>query len=95
MSKDEDKIKHSKRLHNAWTAIKKQLRIAKSHGLTKPIEEPHRLAKHHAMDCGIPHCTMCSNPRHNETVKGKDKLTAQEKRLFQDIDQPHHGLHDE
>ena len=40
MSKDEDKIKHSKRLHKAWTAIKKQLRIAKSHGLTKPIEEP-------------------------------------------------------
>ena len=25
----------------------------------------------------------------------KDKLTAQEKRLFQDIDKPHHGLHDE
>jgi len=95
MSKDEDKIKHSKRLHKAWTAIKKQLRIAKSHGLTKPIEEPHRLAKHHAMDCGIPHCPMCSNPRHNETAKGKDKLTAQEKRLFQDIDRPHHGLHDE
>ena len=95
MSKDEDKIKHSKRLHKAWTAIKKQLRIAKSHGLTKPIEEPHRLSKHHAMDCGVPHCPMCSNPRHNETVKGKDKLTAQEKRLFQDIDKPHHGLHDE
>ena len=68
MSKDEDKIKHSKRLHKAWTAIKKQLRIAKSHGLTKPIEEPHRFAKHHAMDCGVPHCPMCSNPRHNETV---------------------------
>jgi hypothetical protein len=95
MSKDEDKIKHSKRLHKAWTAIKKQLRIAKSHGLTKPIEEPHRFAKHHAMDCGVPHCPVCSNPRHNETVKGKDKLTAQEKRLFQDIDKPHHGLHDE
>ena len=95
MSKDEDKIKHSKRLYKAWTAIKKQLRIAKSHGLTKPIEEPHRLAKHHAMDCGVPHCPMCSNPRHNETVKGKDKLTTQEKRLFQDIDKPHHGLHDE
>ena len=93
MSKDEDNIKHSKRLHKAWTAIKKQLRIAKSHGLTKPIEEPHRLAKHHAMDCGVPQCPMCSSPRYNKTTK--DKLTVQEKRLFQDIDKPHHGLTDE
>ena len=28
MSKDEDQVKHSKRLHRAWTAIKKQLKIA-------------------------------------------------------------------
>lgn len=91
MSNDEDKIKHSRRLHKAWTAIKKQLKIAKSHGLT--ITEPHRLAKHHAMDCGVPQCPMCSSPRHNKTAK--DKLTVQEKRLFQDIDKPQHGLTDE
>lgn len=78
MSKEEDKIKHGTRIQRAWTAIKKQLRIAKAHG--KPIEEPHRLAKHHAMDCGVPGCGLCSNPRHNKTVKGKDKLTAQERR---------------
>lgn len=78
MSKDEDKIKHSSRLHRAWTAIKKQLRIAKAYG--KPIEEPHRLAKHHLMDCGTPHCTLCGNPRKSKATKGKDKLTAQEKR---------------
>jgi hypothetical protein len=95
MSKDEDKIKHSTRLHRAWTTIKRQLKIAKSIGNTKYINEPHRLAKHHAADCGQPGCVFCANPRHNESVKGKDKLTAQEKRLFQDIDKPHHGLHDE
>lgn len=78
MSKDEDKAKHSTRLHRAWTAIKRQLRIAKAHG--KPVEEPHRLAKHHAMDCGQPHCTLCGNPRNSKATKGKDKLTAQEKR---------------
>jgi hypothetical protein len=96
MSKDEDKIKHSTRLHKAWVAVKKQLKIAKSAGVQqKYINEPHRLAKNHALDCGQPGCIICSNPRHNESVKGKDKLTAQEKRLLQDIDKPHHGLHDE
>jgi hypothetical protein len=79
MSKEEDRLKHSKRLHRVWTAIKRQLKIAKSHGMTnKVIEEPHRLAKHHAMDCGVPNCPMCSNPRHNKATK--DHLTIQEKR---------------
>lgn len=82
MSKDQDKFKHSKRLHKDHAAIEKQLRIAKSHGMAnKIVEEPHRLAKHHAMDCGVPNCPMCSNPRHNKTVK--DHLTIQEKRNLQ------------
>jgi hypothetical protein len=82
MSKDQDKFKHSKRLHKDQAAIEKQLKIAKSHGIAnKVVEEPHRLAKHHAMDCGVPNCPMCSNPRHNKTVK--DHLTIQEKRNLQ------------
>ena len=82
MSKDQDKFKHSKRLHKDHVAIEKQLRIAKSHGIAnKVVEEPHRLAKHHAMDCGVPNCPMCANPRHNKTVK--DHLTIQEKRNLQ------------
>ncbi len=85
MSKEEDKFKHSKRLLKDETAIAKQVKIAKEHGLTekdKTIKEPHRLAKHHAMDCGNPDCYLCGNPRKTH----KDKLTAQEKRLFQDLD---------
>jgi len=78
MSNEQDKLKHGTRLHRAWNAIKKQLRIAKAHG--NPTDQPHRYAKHHAMDCGQPHCTMCGNPRHNKANKGKDKLTTQEKR---------------
>ena len=78
MSKEEDKFKHSKRLLKDENAIAKQIKIARRYG--KPVEEPHRLAKHHAMDCGQPHCTLCGNPRYNKTTKGKDKLTTQEKR---------------
>ncbi len=64
MSNESDKIKHSRRLHQEEAAIKKQVKIAKTNGLTnKDIKEPHRLAKHHAMNCGDPKCMMCSNPR--------------------------------
>ena len=80
MSNEQDKAKRGKRLQRAWATIKRQLKIAKAHGVTKAVAEPHRLAKHHAMDCGQPQCTVCGNPRHNNSVKGKDKLTVQEKR---------------
>lgn len=80
MSNEQDKAKHGNRIQRAWRAIKRQLKIAKAHGMVKHIAEPHRLAKHHAMDCGQPHCTLCGNPRKSKATKGKDKLTAQEKR---------------
>ena len=54
MSKEDDKIQHSKRIHDTETKVKKQVKIAKAHGLTekdKAVKEPHRLAKRHAMDC--------------------------------------------
>lgn len=86
MSKEEDKFKHSKRLLKDENAIKKQVKIAKEHRVSEynpgePVQ-PHRYAKHHAMDCGNPECYMCGNPRKTH----KDKLTAQEKRLFQDLE---------
>jgi len=61
MSKDEDKIKHSKRLLKDTNAINKQIKIAKAHGL--PVENAHGFAKHHVMDCGQPGCVVCGNRR--------------------------------
>ena len=61
MSKDEDKIKHSKRLLKDENAIKKQVKIAKSHVM--PVENTHGFAKHHVMDCGQPGCIVCGNRR--------------------------------
>ena len=85
MANELAKFLNSQRRHRDELAVKKQVKIAKAHGLTtkdKVVKEPHRLAKHHAMDCGIPQCPLCSNPRRSH----KDKLTAQEKRLFQDVE---------
>ena len=86
MSNELAKFLNSQRRHRDEVAVNKQVKIAKAHGLTnnnKAVKEPHRLVKHHAMDCGNPECFLCGNPRKTH----KDKLTSQEKRLFQNIDQ--------
>ena len=81
MSTEQDKFNHSKRLLKDENAIKKQTKIAKAAGMK--VDEPHKFAKHHAMDCGNPDCFLCGNPPKTH----KDKLTQQEKRLFQDLEQ--------
>jgi len=85
MSTEADKFNHSKRLQQSENAVKKQLKIAKQHNSfsdeNKVIKEPHRLEKHHAMDCGRPGCILCGNPR-----KTWKELTAQEKRMFQETE---------
>lgn len=86
MSNEQAKIKNSSRRYKDELAIKKQSKIAKQHHVngydSKVEKEPHRFNKHHAMDCGNPECYICGNPRKTH----KDKLTLQEKRLFQDLD---------
>ena len=84
MANEQAKFLNSSRRHKTDVAIARQVKIAKSHGTfnQQNIKQKHRLAKHHAMDCGNPHCYLCGNPRKTH----KDKLTQQEKRLFQDLD---------
>jgi len=85
MSNELAKFINSRRRHKTDVAIARQINIARQHGLgfsDKHIKEPHRHAKHHAMDCGQPGCMLCGNPRKTH----KDRLTAQEKRLFQDVE---------
>lgn len=85
MANELAKYLNSKRRYKDEVAVQKQVKIAKAHGLgfhDKAIKEPHRLVKHHAMDCGNPDCYLCGNPRKTH----KDKLTTQEKRLFQDVE---------
>jgi hypothetical protein len=87
MSNEESKIKNSRRRQTDENAIKKQTKIARHHKLTEyeqeEIKQPHRFNKHHAMDCGNTECYLCGNPRKTH----KDKLTVQEKRFLQDLDQ--------
>jgi len=83
MANELAKYLNSRRRLKDENAIKKQTKIAKSNGASKKVlDQPHRLVKHHAMDCGNPKCPLCGNPRKTH----KNKLTQQEKSLFQDLD---------
>jgi hypothetical protein len=66
----DDRTKKAKRLQRTSNAIKKQLRIAKAFGMTHILKQPHRLAKHHALDCGNPECLVC----HSDKVFNKPSL---------------------
>lgn len=76
MSHEEDKLRHSARRHKTQNIINKQLKIAKAFQI--PVDEPHKLAKHHALDCGNPGCVVCSSPR-----KLTGERTIQERRFYQ------------
>jgi hypothetical protein len=78
MSNELAKYLNSRRRLRDEAAIKKQERIAKSHGVTTGPK--HRLAKTHATTCGDSNCVMCGNPR-----KFFKEPTVQEKRLFQEV----------
>ena len=78
MSTEQDKFKNSKRRLKDENAVKKQTKIAKEFGV--PVKEPHKFAKHHAMDCGNPKCLICSR----EKVFGEP--TIQQKRFDQNIE---------
>ena len=78
MSAEQDKIKKNKRIQKDENAVKKQIKIAKTFGV--PVTEPHKFAKHHALDCGNPKCLLCSG----EKVLGVKSI--KERRLEQDLD---------
>lgn len=72
------KVKHSKRILQKEKYVKKQVKIAKSHGFPVKSGQEHRLAKHSATTCGDSNCVMCGNPR-----KFFKEPTIQEKRFDQ------------
>ena len=81
MSNELARFVNSRRRHKTDVAVARQVKIARAHN-SSAVKQPHRLAKRHAMDCGNPRCFLCGNPRNTH----KDRLTQQEKRLFQDVE---------
>ena len=81
MSNEQARFINSRRRHKNDVAVARQVKIARAAGT--PVDAAHRFVKRHALDCGRPQCFLCGNPRKTH----KDRLTQQEKRLFQDLEQ--------
>jgi hypothetical protein len=88
MSSEEDKLKHSKRLHKEDASIKRQIKLAKEYGI--PVKEPHKLHKMRLLNCGNPNCVMCMNPRKSfgEKTMQERKFEQMEKHYDTTIEQP-------
>jgi hypothetical protein len=82
MSNEDHKLKHSERMYQKETKIKKQVKIAKEHGIE--VKEPHKFAKHNALNCGIPNCIMCGNPRKVWGEKTMQERKFEQKELNDD-----------
>jgi predicted alpha/beta superfamily hydrolase len=82
MSKEEDRYKHSTRMHRDKAATRRQVRIAKQNlHDTSAIQEPHRYNKHHAMNCGNPNCLLCMNPRKSFGEKTLQEMSFEQPKL--------------
>lgn len=79
MEDDSVELKRARRRRHTQNAINKQKRIAKTSMWNHShADQPHRWAKHHALDCGQSRCVVCGNPR-----KIWKQRTLQEKRALQ------------
>jgi hypothetical protein len=74
MSRDEDRVKHSRRIHQKDSVVKNKMKIAKAYGWKHILAQPHKYLKCSISSCGNPNCVFCMNPR-----KAFDEKTLQEK----------------
>lgn len=74
MSDEITKESHSKRILQKRNYVRKQTKIAKAYGIPVKLGEEHRFQDHAVVNCGIPNCVLCANPRKlwkEKTVKEK------------------------
>lgn len=75
-------LKRARRRRLTTNAINRQKRIAKqAWNAEHLLKQPHRFAKHHALNCRIPRCVMCGNPRRvwkQKTLQEKKFIDGQD-----------------
>ena len=76
MSKDEDKVKHSKRIHQKDSVVKNKMKVAKAYGWKHVLAQPHKYLKCSLFSCGNSNCIFCMNPR-----KAFKEKTMQERKF--------------
>jgi hypothetical protein len=80
MSKDADKVKHSKRIYQKDSVVKNKMKIAKAYGWKHVLAQPHKYLKCSLFSCGNSNCIFCMNPR-----KSFKEKTMQERKFEKQI----------
>lgn len=84
---DPSKLKRGDRIQRTKNHINKQLKIVKTNGVgSKYLKQPHRLAKHSAMDCGRSECNVCGNPRKIFEAKTIQELKFEQTEKWDDYE---------
>jgi hypothetical protein len=95
MSKEEDKVTHSERLHQKAVKIKRQIQLAKNYGYHKLssamhnwrfLTQPHRNHKKNIFNCGDPKCYMCMNPRRADGEETIQERKHKQEKFYKDVD---------
>ena len=75
------------RRNNNKRIIKKRIKIIKilSPDYKKVIEQPHRMAKKHPLDCGNSKCAMCHMDKLNKDPKISDLKKINKEEVSNDI----------
>ena len=76
MSDEQEKNKHSRRIHQKDSVVKNKMKIAKAYGWKHILAQPHKYLKCSISSCGNPNCVFCMNPR-----RAFNEKTMQEKRF--------------
>jgi hypothetical protein len=86
MSEDEKEYA-SRRRQQTQNKIDRQLEIARFRGYLgqKRLDQPHRLAKLKAADCGNPKCVMCMNPRKAWGDKTQQELSFEQTEKWDEL----------
>lgn len=63
MPDEQQKFKHSERIHQKETKLEKKIRLAKEYHQEHVLKNPHKYHKTSLFNCGNPKCVMCMNPR--------------------------------
>ena len=79
MSNDQDKVKHSRRIHQKESVLKNKMKIAKAYGWKHILAQPHKYLKCSIFRCSNPNCIFCMNPRQafNEKTMQERRADAQ------------------
>jgi hypothetical protein len=85
LSSEQQKLKHSERLHQKETKLENKMKLAKEYHHEHALKNPHKYHKASLFNCGNPDCVMCMNPRKAFGEKSMQERKFEQKEKYDGI----------